>query len=89
VKSGLQTVILLCGVLVVVGGIVLVLVTGFDLVFGALGILIIAAGVGVMWKFRGAAGDSEGRTAITQGRSFQKPLSAEERERDRFKGKIR
>jgi hypothetical protein len=88
-KPWLQTIILLGGVLVVVAGAVLVLVTGFDLIYGALGLLVVAAGIGVMWKFRGAVGDSEGRTAITKGRSYQRPLTPEEQERADYKGRIR
>jgi hypothetical protein len=87
-KTWLQTVLLLAGVLIVVAGIVLVMVTGLDPVFGPLGLLVIAAGLGVMWRFRGAASNSEHST-VTTGRSFQRPLTAEEKERGQFRGKIR
>ena len=87
-KTWLQTILLLCGLLIVVAGIVLVLVTGFDLVFGALGLVVIAAGLGVMWRFRGAATSPEHST-ITSGRSFQRPLTRDEKEREQFRGKIR
>jgi hypothetical protein len=86
-KKWLQTLILLAGVLVVVGGVVLVLVTGFDLLWGSVGLLAIAGGLGLMWAFRAAASSPEHST-ITSGRSFQRPLSHEEKSRDQFKGKI-
>lgn len=73
-KPLLTNLAMLCGVLLIAAGVVLALVTGMDLIYGALGLLMAAGGVASTLWGRGGSPDS---AAPTQGseRSTQKPMA--------------
>ena len=73
-KPLLSNLAMLGGVLLIVAGVVVALVTGMDILYGALGLMACAAGVGLILWGRGGSPDSG---VLTQGpeRSTQKPLS--------------
>jgi len=65
---------MLGGVLLIVAGVVVALVTGMDILYGALGLLICAAGVGLILWGRGSSTDSSAPARGPE-RSTQKPLA--------------
>lgn len=75
----LRTAAILLGVLIIVAGVTLMLVTGLDPTMVALGLLIIAGGAYLIWSLSRAADSAAPAETLTGGRSFQKTLPPTEK----------
>ena len=73
-KPLLSNLAMLGGVLLIVAGVVVALVTGMDLLYGALGLVLCAAGVGLIFWGRGSSPDPAAPTRGPE-RSTQKPIA--------------
>jgi hypothetical protein len=70
---------MLLGVLLVVGGIILALVTGLDPIYGSLGALIAAAGGATTWYCQRQSPTPTESSGGMHERSVQKPIDAPSR----------
>ena len=71
----LRTAGILFGVLMIVGGITLMLVTGLDPRMVTVGLFCTAMGAQLIWYLtKNNSSDTPADAALTSGRSFQKPL---------------
>lgn len=92
-SPALASIALLCGVLLIAGGIVIAFVTGFDIPFLAGGIVAVVLGAVLVFKFRGtvdAAGtsNSSGTSAGPGQRSVQKPEAPPRSDRPKLNDKL-
>jgi hypothetical protein len=70
----LRTVLVVASVLLIVGGVAGILATGLDPVYSVIGLAVAAGGIVAVWRLsRGIETTTE--TAVTSGRSRQKPIS--------------
>jgi len=71
----LRTAAILLGVLIIVAGITLMLVTGLEPKMVTVGLFCTAIGAQLIWYLtKSNAGTAPAETAVTAGRSYQKPL---------------
>jgi hypothetical protein len=74
----LRTVLILFSLLLIVGGVTLAWVTGLDPLYSAVGLLGVILGVYGCLRFNRNQEHSLDPHVITEGRSYQKPLSSAE-----------
>jgi multisubunit Na+/H+ antiporter MnhC subunit len=87
VKVWVETIGILFGVLLIVAGAILALVTGLDLLYSGAALLLIGVGAVLVWRIRVASPYKSEKT-LTTGRSVQRPLSDDEQKKGEFKGRM-